>query len=312
LTTGELAAVLEYLFKSFDVDCLAEITLEANPDDLDKAWLKQLAGTPVNRLSIGIQSFHDDDLQYLNRIHNGRQALASITGALEAGFSNLSIDLIYGIPGLDNEKWTANLRHALEYPVPHVSAYALTVEPGTALDLLIRKGKYLPVDELETIAHFEILLDMMEENDFEHYEISNFCQNGFYAKHNTSYWSGASYLGLGPSAHSYDGVSRQWNTADIKQYLQGAREGNIPFSKEILTLVQKFNEYVMTSLRTQWGCDLKAIRERFGETAAQDTLSMAGPYLKSGHLVRNADRLFLTRTGKLLADRISADLFRDD
>jgi oxygen-independent coproporphyrinogen-3 oxidase len=205
-----------------------------------------------------------------------------------------------------------NLQQALALTVPHISAYALTVEAGTALESLIRKGKALPVDESQTVAHFEILLDILQENGFEHYEISNFCMPGHYARHNTSYWSGIPYLGLGPSAHSFNGMSRQWNKADLKGYLAEMTRGVIPFEKEVLSPVQHYNEYVMTSLRTQWGCDLKTVETRFGKPALENILKEAGPYLESGHLVVHQNTLFLTRKGLLLADRISADLFMDE
>jgi oxygen-independent coproporphyrinogen-3 oxidase len=309
LQAPELQAVLEELRRYFLLAENPEISLEANPDDLDPVVLRDYRTLGINRLSIGVQSFFDDDLEYLNRIHSGSRAEQSVLQAKEAGFSNISIDLIYGIPTLTVEKWQKNLDKAFSLEVPHISAYSLTVEPKTALDLLIRKNKLPGSTEDQVLEHFRILLQMMKEKEFEHYEISNFCKPGFYSRHNSMYWNGTSYLGLGPSAHSYNGTSRQWNISTLVQYIEQVNGNEVFFESEDLTPVQKYNEYVMVSLRTMWGCDLKTVVERFGEEAANHFSRLVSRYLSSGELIEKSGIYYLTDKGKLFADGIAADLF---
>lgn len=312
LSAAELETVFERLYSIFPVSSDAEITLEANPDDLTEAYLHSLRHLPINRLSIGIQSFNEHDLRYLNRIHTATQATRCIKAALDNGFENLSIDLIYGIPTLTEESWVENLEVAFRLKIPHVSAYALTVEPQTALERLIRKGKVQSVDDAAMVRHFHLLCDQMETHQYTHYEISNFCLDNLYSRHNTAYWSGSHYLGLGPSAHSFNGESRQWNPSDMKTYLQARQQQRIPFEREWLDQNKKFNEYVMTSLRTMWGCSSLLVEARFGQEFGKYLLDQAGPWIKNGYLTLEDQVLLLTRTGKLLADRISADLFMVD
>lgn len=290
----------------------AEITLEANPDDLDKARLRQLADTPVNRLSIGIQSFHDADLHYLNRVHDSHRARKSIEEALGAGFTNLTIDLIYGIPTLSEKAWKENLSVFFSYDLPHLSAYALTVEDRTALAVKIRKGLMAPVDEEKSARHFEILAAETRKRGYIHYEISNFSKPGHYSKHNSLYWSGGNYLGLGPSAHSYNGRIRRWNASNITKYLLLEDYETLESEEEILTLEQRYNEYVMTSLRTIWGCDTAHIMNAFGNDYATAFGSSAEKFIASGLMAKEGSRYFLTDKGKLYADGIASDLFSDE
>ena len=309
LQIPEIESILEDLRKYFNLAENMEITLEANPDDLDPVILLEYRNIGINRLSIGVQSFFDDDLQYLNRIHSGQRAEESVLQAKEVGFSNISLDFIYGIPTLTAEKWQKNLEKAFSLEVPHISAYSLTVEPKTALDLLIHKKKLPGPEEEQILEHFLILLQMMKEQEFEHYEISNFCKNGFYSRHNSMYWNGTPYLGLGPSAHSYDGTSRQWNISNLVYYIDQINKNEPFFESEKLTPLQKYNEYVMVSLRTMWGCDLNIIGERFGEEPAAHFSRSAARYLISGEMIEKTGIYYLTDEGKLFADGIAADLF---
>jgi len=310
LSRDEVEDIFDELRKYHTISKDVEITLEANPDDLDSAKIKSFSKSSINRLSIGIQSFSDDDLIFLNRVHTSEQALYAIKKSQDAGFHNISIDLIYGIPGLTTKKWENNLRLFFELNIPHLSAYSLTVEPKTALDVLIRKKKMPPVNEAESVAHFEELMKQTEAHNFIHYEISNFCKEGFYSKHNSTYWLGGKYLGLGPSAHSYDGVSRQWNVSQISNYIAGS-ENNPIFEKEILSETQRFNEYVMTSLRTSWGCNLEYVKTVFGLVYFNHLKSSSLKYIQEQKITKVESILYLTLRGKLYADGIAADLFMD-
>jgi oxygen-independent coproporphyrinogen III oxidase len=309
LQVHEIHGILEELRKYFQIDKKCEITLEANPDDVDTEILKEYRSIGINRLSIGVQSFFDDDLEYLNRIHSGKAAEESVLRAKEAGFSNISIDLIYGIPTLTEEKWRNNLEKAFWLDVPHISAYSLTVEPKTALDLLIRKKKLPGPEEENMLGHFRILLQMMKEKGFEHYEISNFCKNGLYSRHNSMYWNGGSYVGLGPSAHSYNGTSRQWNISNLVHYIDQIDRNDLFFESEELTPVQKYNEYVMVSLRTMWGCDTRKILNDFGDKSLAWFTVHVARYLESGYVFEEKGVYYLTDEGKLFADGIASDLF---
>lgn len=293
----------------FGLEKTAEITLEANPDDISGAWLHSLSNTSVNRLSVGIQSFQQNDLEYLHRVHTAEDAIRSVKMAAEKGFDTLSLDLIFGMPTLENEKWIENLEMAAALPAGHISAYALTVEPGTALDLFIRKGKYQPVDELKTVEQFNLLMRVLPEKGFEQYEISNFAKNNSYARHNTSYWLGEKYLGIGPSAHSYDQVSRFWNVASIGKYLSGIRAGDGFEASETLTAGQQFNEYVMTSLRTRWGMDWETVMRKFGDDYLIHLRENSAHWIESGHLWSDHKKIKLTDKGKLFADGIASGLF---
>jgi oxygen-independent coproporphyrinogen-3 oxidase len=301
--------ILQNIRNCFPLGENPEITLEANPDDLDPAVLSDYLKTGINRLSLGVQSFFDDDLAYLNRIHSGKRAEESVIQAQEAGFSNISIDLIYGIPTLTPEKWKKNLEIAFSLNVPHISTYSLTVEPKTALDLLIRKNKLPAPEEEQVLQHFRILLQRMKENGFEHYEISNFCKEGFYSRHNSMYWKGIPYLGLGPSAHSYNGTSRQWNLSSLVQYIDQINRKELFFDSEDLTEVQKYNEYIMVSLRTMWGCDIRKIKDEFGEEAASGFRVQVAGHVNAGDVVERGGVYSLTDEGKLFADGIASALF---
>jgi len=309
LDIGELEQLFDKIHRLHRVEPDAEITLEANPDDLTPEKLRDLKNyTPVNRLSIGIQSFADEDLRWMNRAHTSTHARACLDDALSIGFQDMSIDLIYGSPTTPDEVWAENLRLAFEYGIPHLSCYCLTVEEGTALGTFVRRGQQPPVDEERAARQFEMLIEGTAAHGYEHYEISNFALQGRYAKHNTNYWRSASYLGIGPSAHSFDGSSRQWNVANNAQYIKALSEGTIPFKREVLTFVQQYNEYVMTSLRTMWGVDLEKIRA-FGQEFLAHFERSARPFLEAGTLVKFEDTLRLSPAGKLLADRVAMELF---
>lgn len=310
LSKDEIVSIISELKKYHKVSEDVEITLEANPDDLDSLKIKELSKTSINRLSIGVQSFLDEDLTFLNRVHKSEQALFAIKQSQEAGFNNISIDLIYGIPGLSKQKWENNLEIFFNLNIPHLSAYSLTVESKTALDVLIRKKKMPAINEAESIIHFEELIKQTEAHNFIHYEISNFSKEGYYSKHNSTYWLGGKYLGLGPSAHSYNGKSRQWNVSMISKYISGSENKPI-FEKEILNKTQQFNEYVMTSLRTSWGCNLNDVKTIFGLRFYEHLLHSASKHIKEKKIKNINNILYLTHQGKLYADGISADLFKD-
>ena len=309
LDIEHLTLSIEQLALHFDIEHGVEITLEANPDDINETSLKEWKKAGINRLSIGVQSFFDDDLHYLNRVHDASQALRALELAREAGFDNLTIDLIYGIPTLSDEKWAKNLEIFFSLGIPHLSAYALTVEQKTPLAFLIEKGKYAPVDENLSVGHFKMLLEQARAHDFIHYEISNFAKEGFYSKHNSLYWLGGHYLGLGPSAHSYNGYSRQWNVSNISQYIKLDDFQSSVEEKEVLTIDQRYNEYVMTSLRTAWGCDTVHIRNVFGEKYERHFLENSQRFIGMNHLSREGTKYFLTEEGKLFADGIAAGMF---
>lgn len=309
LDLPELERIFEKINALYRVASDAEITLEANPDDLTKEKLNDLRRhTPVNRLSIGIQSFFDDDLRWMNRAHTAAHARHCLRDAAAAGFHDLTIDLIYGSPTTSDEQWAENVRIALEEGIPHLSCYCLTVEEGTALAHFVRAGKSPAVDDEKAARQFEYLQDTLAGRGYEHYEISNFALPGRYARHNSSYWRGESYLGVGPSAHSFDGASRQWNVANNAKYLRALEAGTLPFEREILTPAQRYNEYVMTGLRTLWGCDMSQIVQIGAHYAACFKREIE-PFLRDGTVEQSDDNYRLTRSGKLLADRIATALF---
>ena len=311
LNNSDLKNIFENVFSTFKIEENAEITLEANPDDLKIDKIKELSDSPINRLSIGIQSFFDDDLQFLNRSHSSNQASEAIFNAHKQGLSNISIDLIYGIPTLTDKKWKENIKIAIDSGVQHISAYSLTVEANTAFDLFIKKGRIKAPEEEQAARQFEILMDTMNNQGFIHYEISNFCKEGFFSRHNSNYWKQQKYLGLGPSAHSFDLDSRQWNVANLQQYIQSINAGNIPFEKEILTASQKYNEYIMTGLRTIWGVNLKEVKLKFGEEFLSYLNKNSRKYITDKTMELKENALILTEKGKFLADGIASDLFID-
>ncbi|MEO5571575.1 MAG: radical SAM family heme chaperone HemW [Bacteroidia bacterium] len=309
LSEKEINSIFYQLSKYFQIQPGAENTLEANPDDLTKEYLKSLRKTPVNRLSIGIQSFSDPDLRFMNRAHDSEMALNSVQAANDAGFENLSIDLIYGTPGMNNETWINNLQTAFALNVNHLSCYSLTVEAKTALAKMIRQRKVAEVNDQKTADQFELLVKLSRENGFEHYEISNFCRNEKYAVHNSNYWKGEQYLGLGPSAHSYNGTSRQWNIANNSLYIKSLLNNKLNFEKEELTISQKYNEYVLTSLRTKWGTSLNQIINTFGVEFEKHFLKETKNFSKDGFLSEKENIFYLTDKGKLFADKIASGLF---
>lgn len=288
---------------------MKEYTLEANPEDLTNDYLSFLNGTPINRLSIGVQSFFDEHLNWMNRTHNGADALNAIKRAQDKGLSNISLDLIYGIPGLTNKQWDQNMKTVFDLEINHLSSYSLTVEPRTALAKMISSQKLKEPNEEKARTHFEMLTKAMKENGFEHYEISNFAKAGKYALHNTNYWRGIPYIGFGPGAHSFSDRKRSWNVSNNQQYIKGINI-NLPITEfEELKDKDLFNEYIMTHLRTKWGCHIQEIIERFGSKRLEHLQNEISKYIDQ-NLIEQKDQLYiLTEKGKFFADGITASLF---
>jgi len=311
LEPREVQALADKISAVFELDETAEITLEANPDDITHEKLKQWKESGINRLSIGIQSFFDDDLRWMNRSHDSKQAMESLELAKKC-FNNITIDLIYGSPAMTDEKWKSNIERAIRFDVPHISCYALTVEAKTPLYKMIRKEMSEDVDPEKQSRQFLLLMDMMSDAGYEHYEISNFAKPAYRSRHNSSYWSNDAtgerikYLGVGPSAHSFDGTSRQWNVSNNHVYIDSIRKGTVPFEMESLTAAQQVNEYIMTSLRTLEGLDLGVVKKG---NAMDLVLAASKKFIERGFLVKQDNHLLLTREGKLLADGIASELF---
>jgi oxygen-independent coproporphyrinogen-3 oxidase len=312
LKTADIENILENIYLHFRVNPEAEITLEANPDDISPEKLSEFKKAGVNRLSIGIQSFRQEDLDFLTRTHTSEQVVKCITDAKLAGFQNLSIDLIYGIPTLTDKDWDENLEKAFALEIPHISAYSLTIEQKTPLEFMIRKGRVKAVDEDLSLSQYHSLCEKMQHYGYEHYEVSNFCLPGAYSKHNTAYWQGKSYLGVGPSAHSYNGNSRSWNVANLTRYIESAADGKVEAEEELLSHVIQLNEYIMTSLRTMWGCDLVEVRKKFGAEQAENLLNHAYTFVEEKKMNYHAGKLILTSEGLLFADGISSELFGEE
>ncbi len=309
LPSADIKNIIFCLKKNFIIDNNAEITLEGNPDDITFEKLEEWKEIGINRLSIGIQSFGQEDLIWMNRAHNAQQTFDCITLAQKAGFNNLTIDLIYGTPTLSEEAWEKNVKTAIALQIPHLSCYALTVEPKTALAEMIKQKAVADVDTEKQARHFELLMQWMGEAGYEHYEISNFAKPGFRSRHNSSYWQGKSYVGLGPSAHSFNATSRQWNVSNNALYIQSILKGVVPFETEILTIQQQLNEYIMTSLRTLEGISLEKVKQNFGEDKYETIIRTALPHVHHHHLLIEYNYLKTTTEGKLLADGIASDLF---
>ncbi len=307
LTIEELVTIIEKVKSVFKVTDGAEITLETNPDDISDTKLTDWKTAGINRLSIGVQSFFEEDLIWMNRAHTSQQAVDSLQSAVKQ-FDNITIDLIYGTPQLTNEKWKHNVDTAILLNIPHLSCYALTVEPKTPLDKMIKQHKSEDINPDKQSEQFLLLMLWLEEAGYEHYEISNFAKLGWRSRHNSSYWKGKKYLGLGPSAHSYNGTSRQWNIANNNIYIESINKGTIPFEKEELTETQKLNEYIMTSLRTMEGIQLQVASNAL-QAASKELLSKSQKFINSGLMKLENNALILTREGKLLADGIAAELF---
>ena len=313
LTIEELNEVFTTLQGCFEIDPQAEITLEANPDTLSLEYLMGLKSLGINRLSIGIQSFFDKDLKYLSRRHNASHALQCLDWAKDAGFENVSIDLIYGLPTSDADQWSRNLDLFFELGIPHLSAYALTLEPNSILTKQIEMNKVVPVNEDDAVRDYNILCQKMAQHGYLHYEISNFCKPGMHSRHNSNYWFGIPYAGFGPAAHSYDGTSRQWNVSSIEGYvitsLRSVTKQSIRVEQETLSPEQIYNEYVMLRLRTMWGIDLKYLKREMGERFSSHCERQAQPLLAQNHLSQTREFLYLTDEQMLFADGLAEALF---
>lgn len=310
LSVDEISALVDEVLRYFSFEKDIEITLEANPDDLDKHFLKQLAATPVNRLSIGTQSFFEADLKLMNRAHNASEAESSIKRAQDSGFENLSIDLIYGSPTSNLEIWKENLRKTIDLEVPHISSYALTVEPKTALENWISKGKVMSPKEEEQNREFYYLSDFLKEHGFEHYEVSNFAKPGFYSKHNSAYWKYQEYLGIGPSAHSYNGFDvRSWNVANNQQYIKKLSDKILAKEEEFLSQEDQFNEMIMIGLRTMWGVDLSHVKNKFSDALQEHFQKEIKAKIEEGILVIENDHLKIPEEHWFMADGIASYLF---
>lgn len=317
LTNGELQCLMDVVYANYTVSKTPEITLEANPDDLTFQRINELTSTPINRLSIGIQSFFEDDLKGMNRAHTAIEAKQCLEEATKH-FDNITIDLIYGIPNMSLEKWDETLQCAFAFSVHHISAYALTVEPKTALDSFIKKGQYPPIDEALALEHFEHLVAETKKQGFVQYEISNFGKPNYFSRHNTGYWQGKPYLGIGPSAHSFDGKRRSWNVSNNSKYILSIEAELLPLTTEELSVKDRYNEYVMTGLRTVWGISLNTIEKEFGLEYKDYLLKEATLFIQQGlikvissNLIKEdaIEKLLLTEKGKFLADGIASELF---
>lgn len=305
----DIDKILKKIYQHFEIQSDLEITLEANPDDLNKEYLHSIHNIGINRLSIGVQSFIDRDLEWMNRAHHKNEAIDCIRRAQDIGIENLSIDLIYGTPNLSDQEWKQNIYTTLELEVPHISSYALTVETKTTLGNWVEKGKIKPMDEEQSASQFEILMEELSANGFEHYEISNFAKPGYHSKHNSSYWEGAKYLGIGPAAHSFDKNTRQWNIANNNKYIDEIFREQIPMQIEILKLNDRFNEYLMVGFRTAKGVSLKYIGEEFGSAVLTKFEEQAKAYQEKKWIVLQDGFYKTTNNGKLMADKIAAELF---
>jgi len=308
LTGDEINKLIGTITNLHLVAANAEITIEANPDDLSAEKLRSLRQTHINRLSIGIQSFFDDDLKWMNRVHLADEAESSVKRAQDTGFESITADLIYGYPLLTDQKWKSNIQKMFELDVPHISAYSMTVEPRTALASFIKTKKQPAMNDEQSAAQFILLMDAMKSHGFEHYEISNFCKPGHYSRHNSNYWAGVKYLGVGPSAHSYNGETRQWNVANNSKYIQSLAKSEIPAEVEVLTETNRLNEYIMTSLRTMWGLDLNKL-EQIAPGSSTELLKAAQTAFEREWITQSEKIIVLTQNGKLYADSIAADLF---
>ena len=309
LNAKEINEIFDTLSKYYIISKGAEITLEANPDDLTEKYLKDLRKTPVNRLSIGIQSFFDDDLRLMNRRHSSGEAIRAVKFAQGFGFDNISGDLIYGLPNMTGEKWKENLKIFFNLKIPHLSAYHLTYEPNTVFSKYLKNGKIKSVGEGSSNNFFDILIGESENHDFRHYEISNFAKSGYFSQHNSSYWQQKEYLGLGASAHSYNKNSRQWNVSNLKKYIDRVGEGQPYFEKEILSQADKYNDYVITSIRTIWGIDTVLVKNIFGEKYYNFLIKNSQKFISSNHIKIVGNTLLLTKKGMFISDMISEAIF---
>lgn len=309
LNPRDVAAFLSRIRDLFQVEPEAEITLEANPEDLGPAWLAGIREAGVNRLSIGIQSFRDKDLVLMNRRHDAARALASVREARKQGFENLSVDLIYGIPGLDTEAWKSNLAVFLELEIPHLSAYHLGIEKGTVFYRMREQGRFSEIDEETSLEQFREMNRTLKEAGYLHYEISSFARPGRYSRHNSLYWEGKTYLGIGPSAHSFNGSERRWNVSNNLKYMEAIEQGTIPYEHEMITASMRFNEMIMTGLRTSRGLDPAELEAATGIRIPGSFQRAVEKYTAEGRMIYADDLLKLTEEGMFISDRIISDLF---
>jgi oxygen-independent coproporphyrinogen-3 oxidase len=303
-SSKDLGKILEHIYKLYPVDPAAEVTVELNPDDVTPQYSKDLKKLGINRISIGVQSWRDEDLKLLNRRHTALQASEALKNIFKAGFENVTTDLIYGIPGLTNDDWAMNLDKTLSYGIMHLSAYHLTIEPGTIFGKMKEKGLIREPEEELSIAQFNMLIEKTEPAGFIHYEISNFGKPGYFSVHNTNYWKQVPYIGFGPSAHSFNGYSRQWNVSDLRKYLKLVNEGKKFFEREELDFKSRFNEYVMTSLRTMWGIDLEYVETTFDKESYDYVINLSGKFISYGMMKQVQNSLILTNQGKMISDNI--------
>lgn len=305
----EIEKLIKTIYEIHPVIKIPEITLEANPDDLSTTNLEGWKEAGINRLSVGVQSFYDEHLVWMNRAHNQAEAMEGLKKAKEIGFSNITMDLIYGIPGMTMALWQSNIQTFLDLGLPHLSAYGLTIESNTHLGHLAKTHQLAVSKDSSYNEQFKVLMNVLDANGFDHYEISNWGKPGWLSKHNTAYWLGKKYLGIGPSAHSFNGSQRQWNVASNRKYVQSLKQNILPQELETLSITNQFNEYVLTHLRTSWGIDSNQIKNLFGATFQNNLHISIKPYIASGHVVENQKTFVLTMAGKYLADKISSDLF---
>jgi oxygen-independent coproporphyrinogen III oxidase len=307
LSVKELQTILDNIYKNYKIEDNCEITIELNPDDVSPDYLESIKKLNINRISLGIQSWRDEDLKLLNRRHDSAQAKKALEDTLNAGFKNVTIDLIYGIPGMSLTDWAANLEKSLTVDIKHISAYHLTIEPGTVFGKMKKEGHLIEIEEEESTSQFNILIEKAESAGFIHYEISNFGKEGFFSRHNTNYWKQANYLGLGPSAHSFNNYSRQWNICDIKKYIYAINNDKPYFEKEELGVKTRFNEYIMTSLRTMWGIDLDFVERSFEKEGYDYIVNMAGKFKNYGLMRQDKKNLILTNQGIMISDNIISE-----
>jgi oxygen-independent coproporphyrinogen-3 oxidase len=307
LPLKETGRILDRLSDLFEIENNCEITIELNPDDIDPSYLKGIKKLNFNRVSLGIQSWRDKDLLLLNRRHNAEQAGKALTDTFNAGFKNVTIDLIYGIPGMSSTDWIANLDKTFSFDIKHLSAYHLTIEPDTVFGKMKKKGTLTEIDEEESANQFNILIDKAEKAGFIQYEISNFGKEGYFSRHNTSYWKQINYLGLGPSAHSFNNYSRQWNVKNVTKYINSIRNNKPFFEGEELSIKTRFNEYIMTSLRTMWGIDLEFIEKAFEKEGYDYIINTAGKFKDYGLIKQENKNLILTNQGKMISDNIISE-----
>jgi oxygen-independent coproporphyrinogen-3 oxidase len=309
LSEDQLKSIFRIIRENYQIRMDPEITLEANPDDMEPEYLENLLKAGINRLSIGIQSFHEDDLRFMNRRHGKKQSHYCLEIARKAGFKNLNIDLIYGVPGLTMEKWRENLDIAISYLPVHIAAYHLTYEKGTVLDYRRIKNRFKTKDEKESLDQYYLLIDKLQQSGYRQYEISNFALPGYISRHNSAYWRGKIYLGAGPSAHSFNGRVRRWNIAKNTSYINFVNQGSEYYEQEELDNNKRYHDYLVTSLRTIWGADLEYIHREYGQTYAGHCLHQAKPFLQSGRMIKNGHKLILSREGMFIADHIITAMF---